>query len=115
MMMMMMMMMMMRRRRRRRRRGKGYFSSPKACTPSPGPTKPSVEWVPGFICMEIKRPGREAGKSVPSSAELKNERSSKPPPSMCLNGMYRENFIFLSLFCDMVVFKKIYRTVNLVK
>jgi len=91
-------------RRRRRRRAKGYLSSPKACTPSPGPTKPPIQWVPGFICMEIKRPGRESDKSVPSSAEFKNERNSKPPPSMCLNGMYRENFIFVPLFFDTVVF-----------
>ena len=81
-------------------RRKRYFCTPKACTPSPGPTRPPIQWVPGFICIEIKRPGRESDKSVPSSAEFKNERSSKPPPSMFLNYMYKENFIFLPLFCE---------------
>jgi len=70
------MMMMM----RRRRRGKGYFSSPKSCTPSPAPTEPHIQWALGFLCMEIKRPGRESDKSVPSGADFK---SSKPPPSTC--------------------------------
>jgi hypothetical protein len=41
-----------------------------------GPTRPSIQWVPGTggrgISMGVKKPGREADHSPPSSAEVKN-------------------------------------------
>jgi hypothetical protein len=36
-----------------------------------GPTQPPIQWVPGALSLGVKRPGREAGHSPPSSAEVK--------------------------------------------
>jgi hypothetical protein len=36
-----------------------------------GPTQPPIQWVPGALSVGIKRPGREANYSPPSSAEVK--------------------------------------------
>jgi hypothetical protein len=38
-----------------------------------GPTQLPIEWVPGALSLGVKRPGREADHSHPSSAEDKNE------------------------------------------
>jgi hypothetical protein len=43
-------------------------------------TQPPVQWVPGTISPGIKRAGREADHSPPSSAEDKNGRSIPPLP-----------------------------------
>jgi hypothetical protein len=39
--------------------------------PALGPTQPPIQWVPGSFSLGIKRPGREADHSPPSSAEDK--------------------------------------------
>jgi hypothetical protein len=36
-----------------------------------GPTQPPTQWVSGAISLGVKRPGREADHSPPSSAEIK--------------------------------------------
>jgi len=36
-----------------------------------GPTQPPIQWVPGALFLEVKRPGREADHSPPPSAEVK--------------------------------------------
>jgi hypothetical protein len=36
-----------------------------------GPTKPPIQCVPGPPSLEVKRPGREADRSLPSSAKVK--------------------------------------------
>jgi hypothetical protein len=36
-----------------------------------GPNQPPIQWVPGALSLEVKRPGREADHSPPSSAEVK--------------------------------------------
>jgi hypothetical protein len=36
-----------------------------------GPTQPPIQWIPGALSLEIKRLGREADHSHPSSAEVK--------------------------------------------
>jgi hypothetical protein len=42
--------------------------------PALGPTQPPVQWVTGVLLPGGKaRPGRDAGHSPPSSAEVKNE------------------------------------------
>jgi hypothetical protein len=43
-----------------------FFST--ASRPALGPTQPPIQWVP-----EVKRQGREADQTPPSSAEAKNE------------------------------------------
>jgi hypothetical protein len=40
--------------------------------PALGPTKPPIQWIPGALSVGVKRPGREADHSLPSSAEFKN-------------------------------------------
>jgi hypothetical protein len=37
-----------------------------------GPTQPPVQWVLGALSLGVKRPGREADHSPPSSVEVKN-------------------------------------------
>jgi hypothetical protein len=37
-----------------------------------GPTQLPMQWVPGALSLGVKRPGREADHSPPSSAEVKN-------------------------------------------
>jgi hypothetical protein len=36
-----------------------------------GPTQSPIQWVPGALSLEVKRPGREADHSPPSSVEVK--------------------------------------------
>jgi hypothetical protein len=36
-----------------------------------GPTQPPIQWVLGALSLGVKRPGREADHSPPSSAEVK--------------------------------------------
>jgi len=36
-----------------------------------GPTEPPIQWVPGASSLGVKRPGRGADHSPPSSAEVK--------------------------------------------
>jgi hypothetical protein len=52
-----------------------------ASRPALGPTQPPIQWVAGALSLGLKRPGREADHSPPSSAEVKNAWSytSTPP------------------------------------
>jgi hypothetical protein len=36
-----------------------------------GPTQPPIQWERGALSLGVKRPGREADHSPPSSAEVK--------------------------------------------
>jgi hypothetical protein len=47
---------------------------------------PPIQWVPGAISPGIKRPGREAGHSPPSSLEVKNGEIYLHSP-ICLHGI----------------------------
>jgi hypothetical protein len=44
------------------------------------PTQPPIQWVPGVLALKVKRPGREADNSLPSSAEVKNGGAIPPLP-----------------------------------
>jgi hypothetical protein len=50
----------------------GIFLFTTASRPSLGLSQPPIQWVPGALFLEVKRPGREAYHSPPSSAEIKN-------------------------------------------
>jgi hypothetical protein len=52
-----------------------------ASRPALEPTHPPIQWAPGSLSLEVKRPLREAHHSPPSSAEVKNAWSytSTPP------------------------------------
>jgi hypothetical protein len=63
------------------------------------PTQPPIQWVPGALSLAVKRPGREADHSPPSSAEIKEwvELYLHPPnmPSWCgAQFKHRDNFTF---------------------
>jgi hypothetical protein len=45
----------------------------------------------------VKRPGREANHSLPSSAEVKTECGHIFIPHICFHGLYRSNFTFYLL------------------
>jgi hypothetical protein len=53
------------------RRGLGNFLFTTASRMALGPTQPPIQWVPGALSLGVKRPGREADHSPPSSAEVK--------------------------------------------
>jgi hypothetical protein len=52
-----------------------------------GPTQPPIQWVPRALSLGVKRPGREADHSPPSSAEVKNAWSYTSIPLICLHGL----------------------------
>jgi hypothetical protein len=52
-----------------------------------GPTQPPIQWVPGALSLGVKRPGREADHSLPSSAEVKNVWSYTSTPPIRLHGV----------------------------
>jgi hypothetical protein len=47
------------------------FSSPRCRDRRWGPTQPSSQGAPGTLSSEVKRPGREADHSAPTSVEVK--------------------------------------------
>jgi hypothetical protein len=52
-----------------------------------GPTQPPIQWVPGALSVEIKRPVREADHSAPSRAEVKEALIYTSTPPIRLHGM----------------------------
>jgi hypothetical protein len=64
-----------------------------------GPTQPPIQWVPGAISLGVKRPGREADHSPPSSAVVKEcvelyLHSPNTPPWRDTQLKHRDNFTF---------------------
>jgi hypothetical protein len=51
------------------------------------PTQPPIQWVPGTFSRGVKRPGREAHHSPPSSAEIKNPWIFTSTPPIRLHGV----------------------------
>jgi hypothetical protein len=63
------------------------------------PTQPPIQWVPGALSLGVRRPGREADHSPPSSAEVKErvEQYLHSPNTPSWRGAqlkYRDNFTF---------------------
>jgi hypothetical protein len=54
------------------RRWLGIFLFTTASRTALGLTQPPIQWVPGALSPGVKWPGREADRSPPSSAEVKN-------------------------------------------
>jgi hypothetical protein len=50
----------------------GIFLFTTASRTALGPTQPPIQWVSGALSLGVKRPGREADHSPPSSTEVKN-------------------------------------------
>jgi hypothetical protein len=53
------------------RRGLGIFLFTTASRTALGPTQNPIQWVLGAVSLVVKRSGREADHSPPSSAEVK--------------------------------------------
>jgi hypothetical protein len=59
------------------RQGQGYLFSI-ASRPTLGRPQPPIQFVPGALSRGVRRPGREADHSPPSSAEVKNGAAIPP-------------------------------------
>jgi hypothetical protein len=68
--------------------------------PALWPTQPPIQWVPGALSLGVKRQGREADHSPPSSAEVKECVDLYLHSPIRLHGLvlslkkHRDNFIF---------------------
>jgi hypothetical protein len=59
------------------------------------PTQHPIQWVPNAAFPEVKRQGREADHSLPSSAEVKNDGAPSP---ICLHGVVLNYLTQLTFF-----------------
>jgi hypothetical protein len=69
------------------RRRLGIFLFTTASRTALGPTQPPIQWVPGTLSLRVKRQGREADHTPPSSAEVKNEWSYTSTSPIRLHGV----------------------------
>jgi hypothetical protein len=80
------------------RQGLGIFLFTTVSRPALVPTQPPIKWVPRDVSLRVKRPGREADNSPPSSVEVKNLYSYAALPNTPLwHGAqlkHRDNFTF---------------------
>jgi hypothetical protein len=79
------------------RRGLGIFLFTTASRTALGPTQPPIQWVRGSLSLGVKRPGRLADHSRPSSAEVKNSRCTSTPQYVFMEWClvkHRDNFTF---------------------
>jgi hypothetical protein len=80
------------------RRGLGIFLFTTMSRTALRPTQPPIQWVPGALSLGVKRPGRGADQSPPSSAKVKDTWSYTSTPHYvfmvwCLV-KHRDNFTF---------------------
>jgi hypothetical protein len=84
------------------RRGLGIFLFTTASRTALGPTQLPIQWVPGALSLGVKRPGREADHSPPSTSEVKESvelylHSPNTPSWRGARLKHRDNFTFT--FC----------------
>jgi hypothetical protein len=65
----------------------GSFLFTTASKQALGLTQPPIQWVPGDLSLEVKRPGRQADQSPPSSADVKNAWNYASPPPIHFHGV----------------------------
>jgi hypothetical protein len=65
----------------------GNFSLHHRVQTGSGALQPPIQWVSGTLSLGVKRPGREADHSPPSSAEVKNAWSYTSTTPVCLHGV----------------------------
>jgi hypothetical protein len=83
--------------------GLGIFLFTSASRPDLGPTQPPIQWVPEALSLGVKRPGREADHSSPSSAEVKEWvelylHSHHTPTCRGAQLKHKDNFTFTFTF-----------------
>jgi hypothetical protein len=69
------------------REGLEIFLFTTAFRPALRPTQPPIKVIPGTLSLGVKRTGREADHSPPSSAEVKNVLIYTWAPPMRLHGV----------------------------
>jgi len=74
-----------------------FFSSPSLLDWLWWSTQPSIQCVPGALSFGVNRPGREAGHSPPSSAEVKNVWDYTSTPQYAQLKKHMDNFTFYLL------------------
>jgi hypothetical protein len=92
-------------------RGLGIFLFTTASRMALGPSQPPIQWVPGALSLGVKRPGREADHSPPSSAEIKERlelylHSPSTPSWRGAQLKHRNNFTFYLYQMFLTVFTK---------
>jgi hypothetical protein len=79
-------------------RGLGIFPFTTVSRTALGHSQPPIQWVPGALSLGVKRPGREADNSPPSSVEVKNAWSYTSTPQYVFMAWCsvkpRDNFTF---------------------
>jgi hypothetical protein len=70
------------------RQGLGIFLFTTASRPALGHTQPPIQWVPGALSLGVKRLGREADHSPPSSSEVKNAWRNTSTPQYAFIARY---------------------------
>jgi hypothetical protein len=83
----------------------GLFLFATASRSSLGPTQPPIQWVSGAISQEVKRPGREADHSPPSSADVNMRKVYIYTSSVSLHGVVLSKvqgqlYIYPSIFLE---------------
>jgi len=69
------------------RRGLGIFIFTTASRTALGPTQPHTQLLPGSLSLGVKRPGREADHSYPSSVEVEEWMDLYLHFPVCLHGV----------------------------
>jgi hypothetical protein len=86
--------------------GLGIFLFTTASRTALGPTQPPIQWVPGALSLGVKRPGRKADHSPPSSAEVKYAWSLPPlPNTSSWRGAWLGTGTTLALTCSLSGFE----------
>jgi hypothetical protein len=67
--------------------GRGIFLLTTASRPILGATQPHIQRIPEALSLGVKWPGREADRSPPSIAEVKNTWSYTSTPPIRLHGL----------------------------
>jgi hypothetical protein len=69
-----------------------------------GPTHPPIQWALKNLSLGVKRPHREADRSPPSSAEVKNAWCYTTTPPIYLHGIVFNYINYISKYVDTFAF-----------
>jgi hypothetical protein len=75
-----------------------YTTQQMSSRPALGPTQPPIQWVPGFLSPGVKRTGREADHSLPTSAILCNDVKSYNTNHATRHSVWEFRVVVISAF-----------------